>query len=227
MKRLAVLTSLVSLAAGLVSAGTDTPRKAGDFPNHKRSEGIIIGARLLSEKEVKKAFFTDLHKKCLIVEVAVEPDSGKSVRVSRDQFKLRQTDVADELDASSPEEVSRVFQKEARSATGVAVTPRREAGYRTGNPRIDGTDPYDPINRQKGYYTRDTVDVTWGNDATGADEVVRKTLETELTKKELPLGRIQKPVFGYLYFPKPEKTGRRFELELATDAGTVALALKR
>jgi hypothetical protein len=38
-------------------------------------------------------------------------------------------------------------------------------------------------------------------------------METELKDKELPEGRTEKPVGGYLYFPRPAKQKVAYQLE--------------
>src|SRR6476620_7646732 len=63
---------------------------AGAYAAHGGQTGFQIGASLLAHRELKKIFATDVNKCCLVVEVAFYPPKDNFVKISLDDFMLRE-----------------------------------------------------------------------------------------------------------------------------------------
>ena len=217
--------SMTVVSVGLTAGGAKTP---GDFPNRTEADGLAVGARLLNTDEVKQSFYSDVYRKYLVVEVAVEPVGGGPVSTLRSRFSLRAGGSDQAIAATAPGPAAETLRKDAESSKSIKLTPRSTAGYRTGDPRppYQRDDPFeDPNDRRKGFYSRTGVDVTWGDPPPGSTPADQQVMETELDDKELPQGKLSKAVSGYLYFPKPDGKVGEFQFELQTSSGVVALAL--
>jgi hypothetical protein len=65
------------------------PRSSADKYNaHAEQNGVTIGATLLTAAQVRKAFFADVNRCCLVVEVALYPPAS-GTEISLDDFTLR------------------------------------------------------------------------------------------------------------------------------------------
>lgn len=93
-----VLMSLAALASD-PPKGT-VPRSAADkYDAHTEQNEVAIGASLLSPKQARKVFTTDVNRCCVVVEVAIYPPKDNHVEVSLNDFTLR---VAGQEVASKP-----------------------------------------------------------------------------------------------------------------------------
>jgi hypothetical protein len=214
---------------GLLAAASPgiRPRPAAtDYPSHQSNTGATIGAALISHKEVKKIFATDLNRGgYIVIEVGVYPMAGIDTDLSPADFLLRT-------------EAGRVVRPV--DATAIATSLGRSKDH--------------SIGRTSGVYT--TADVIVGHGSgvdpatgrptgrTGVGESVgvgvgpspgsypypasgpnSGAMEQELWEKSLPDGKIAAPVAGYLYFPKPSGKSDGWELTMEGRDGRVRLAL--
>lgn len=216
----------------------DTPRgtvpraTADNYPAHAVRDNVSVGAVLLTADQTRKAFASDLDRCCLVVEVALYPQSGNPVTVSLNDFVLRvsSTDIASR--PSSPEVLAAKLQKKATppppSGHDVTIYPSAGVGYETGG--------YDPVTGQRrpgGVYTTTGVGVGVGSPqqqppAPGSTDRDRKTMELELAEKSLPEGKADAPVSGYLYFSLPGKKDKKVthQLEYSLNGEKVVLPLQ-
>lgn len=201
--------------------------KAGDYPYHLERDDFSLGAKVLSPGEVERLFATDLTKGYVVVEVAVYPAQDRAVKVSEEQFLLREDGSRDYARAAKPAEAAGALQrknaKRGNSGRDVTLYPTVGVGYSTG-------DPY--YGRRGGWNTSVGVGVGVGpSDAPASSEADRDVMETELTDKGVPTGEFDKPVAGYLYFPLSIRDPKAAHLLLdflADDevAGAVAVRLE-
>ena len=63
---------------------------AAAYASHDGQNGFQIGASLLTHKELKKIFATDVNQCCVVVEVAFYPAKDNFVKISLDDFMLRE-----------------------------------------------------------------------------------------------------------------------------------------
>src|SRR5579871_3528319 len=70
--------------------GTVPRSAATDYAAHAAQDNIQIGATLLTHKELKKVLATDVSQCCIVVEVAIYPPKDNFVKISLDNFMLRE-----------------------------------------------------------------------------------------------------------------------------------------
>lgn len=235
MKLRSLLTAGLMLAV-LVYADTPrgtVPRATADkYPAHAVQDNVSVGATLLTTDQTRKTFASDLDRCCLVVEVALYPQSGSPLKISWNDFVLRvsSTDIASR--PSSPEVLAAKLQKKATpppsSGHDVTIYPTAGVGYESGG--------YDPVTGQRrpgGVYTTTGVGVGIGSPqqqppAPGSTDRDRRTMELELTEKSLPEGNADAPVSGYLYFSLPGKKDKNatHQLEYSLNGEKVVLPLQ-
>src|SRR5438270_1402935 len=101
--------SALLLVVSLFSPGPrgTAPRSAAtDYAAHASQESVQVGASLLSHKELKKIFATDVNQCCLVVEVAFYPARDKFIKISLDDFMLREAGMELGTKPSTPEVLS-------------------------------------------------------------------------------------------------------------------------
>ena len=195
------------------------PRQAStDYPARAQQGGNAVGAALLTSKEVHNAFASDLIR-YLVVEVAVYPQDGKTLKVARDDFALRASDSF--LRPLDPVTIADQKQKVSSSDHNIGVYPTAGVGVST-------YPTYDPnsgrMRTNTGVYTNVGVGVGVGG---GSAASVRNlgVMQQELFDKGFPEGEFSKPVCGYLYFPTPEKK-KRGDIQLVRSIGRQQLLIK-
>jgi hypothetical protein len=93
MKRMRwMLACLMICEAAWASDGArgTVPREAATkYGAHAEQNSVAIGATLLTAKDVRKVFKTDVGHCCVVVEVALYPQNGGQTAVSLNDFALR------------------------------------------------------------------------------------------------------------------------------------------
>jgi len=225
MKAALILTLLAIVALPLMA---DSPKgvvprsTAGKYAAHTDAGGAVLGATLLTSKEVHKAFSTDLTQCCLVVEVALYPGKGKSLDVSPDDFILRLAGTEAAVKPSSAAVLAWQLQKKNTDAVGVHPVGEVHVGYES------GTDPQTG-QRIHGVEAGGGVGVEVGGDpaaAAASTDRDRRMMEMELNEKALPEDTVSAPAAGYLYFslPKNDKKGAH-QLEYTLNGQKVSLKL--
>ncbi len=190
---------LLCAAAAVAWAG-DKPGlipfpQPADYPYHLEGDAFSLGVKALSRDQVEKNFASTLNPDYVVLEVAVYPAKGSSVELREGQFVLRQDQGHDYARAAKPADVARVLQKgnAKRGGRDVTLYPTVGVGYSSGGPYYG---------RGGGWQTSAGVGVGIGDSQPEAStDADRKTMETELREKGLPVGTFDRPVAGYLYFP--------------------------
>lgn len=202
------------------------PRASADrYHSHARRDGISVGAEVLTPKQVLKAFVSDLNRCCLVVEFAFYPKKEETHDLSLDDFAVfvSGNDIPKKPEGATV--VAASLQKKASSGSGVAVDTSATVGYESGT-------YIDPVTGQPtkvhGVYTSAGAGVGVGKPypAPGSTERDRDIMETELSQKGLPEGKVAVPVSGYLYFPIPErKKDTKYQLEFNLNGEKLVLPL--
>ena len=135
LKPFAVLLLVTVSLATENHHGTIPRADATAYPAYAMQNGIQVGAALLTHKETKKALATDVNQCCLVVEVAFYPPKDNFVKISPDDFMLREVgkDVgigpsgADVL-AARLEVIPRAPDREHRGGRRLGGIARRAVG---------------------------------------------------------------------------------------------------
>ena len=200
-----------SLACSVALAqNPPAPRaSAKDYASSKAEAQYSIGAKLLSKTQIQNSFATPLADRYVVVEVGFYPSDGQSLDLQRANFSLRNADGNSSVAPATPEEIASILQKKPQSSRDVTLYPTANVGYESW-PVYNGTGVKQVGGPVYGAGVGVGVDKRTSPATTDSD---RKTMETELSDKELKSGDVSSPVAGYLYFPITEKGKGNYELE--------------
>jgi len=213
--------------------GTAPHTAVTDYAAHAAQDNIQIGASLLTHKELKKVLATDVNQCCIVVEVAIYPPKENFVKISLDNFMLREPGMDTGTRPSTADVLAARLEatptKPDREHTP-GVTRSSEIGYG----RTTGRDSCGDRTSSGGIYTRESVGVgvpVGGSSQPSLPEGSvpqsnRRAIEAELTEKGLPQVESWAPVAGYLYFSVPKKKKDGYELVYTMGDKKVVLALK-
>jgi len=231
IKSLALLfICLICAALAAQSPKGTVPRASADkYPAHAEQSRASIGALLLSRKDARKVFITNVEECCVVVEFALFP-KGAHVNVSMDDFVLRVKGSDVGIRPSTAELIAadlvEITPRDRTTQTGVET--HSGIGYEHG-----GYDPATGQRRPSGvvYSSGAGVGVGVGGKTTpGNTETIRydrSAMEQELSGKGLPMGEASAPVSGYLYFPVPAKDRKNArQLEYTTNNEKIVLNLQ-
>ncbi|HEX3094503.1 MAG TPA: hypothetical protein VHW72_17835 [Candidatus Angelobacter sp.] len=237
MKAKKVLAIALICAASSIAqtrSGVVARSAASDYAAHASQDNIQIGASLLTHKELKQVFATDVNQCCLVVEVAFYPPKDNFVKISLDDFMLREAGMEVGPRPSSAEVLAARLEirpippdREHR----VGVNSSSEIGYERETPVNNGNNNGSTQTNRGGIYQRQSVGV--GIPVGGkpqapaaAAESNRRAIEAELSEKALPEVSAWDPVAGYLYFSVPKKKKGGYELVYMAGDKKVVLPLK-
>jgi len=209
--RLGVVLTLVALCFyGQESAhkGVHPRATADDYAVKSQGKGVAYAASLVPAEQAKQLFAVDITGKFLVFEVACFPQDGQWVELDSDDFVIRRGDKGDLTHGSDALAVAGSIQRDnaprrPESLGGdTQVHTEAHVGYESGTDPVTGR-------RVNGTYTGAGVGVEHGGPARppddprpGASSEDRRTLESQLRERQLPSGKYDHAVAGYLYFPK-------------------------
>ena len=233
-KCLAIALICVASSIAQTRSGVVARSAASDYAAHASQDNIQIGASLLTHKELKQVFATDVNQCCLVVEVAFYPPKDNFVKISLDDFMLREAGMEVGPRPSSAEVLAARLEirpgppdREHR----VGVNSTSEIGYERETPVNNGNNNGSTQTNRGGIYQRQSVGV--GIPVGGkpqapaaAAESNRRAIEAELKEKGLPEVSAWDPVAGYLYFSVPKKKKGGYELVYMAGDKKVVLPLK-
>jgi hypothetical protein len=209
------------------------PRSAAtDYAAHASQESIQVGASLLTHKELKKIFATDVNQCCLVVEVAFYPAKDSFVKISLDDFMLREAGMELGTKPSTPEVLSARLEVQPVAPDREhrpGVTSGSDIGYERTTQRT-GSDR----STSGGVVQRSSVGIGVPIGGGGGSKLPegrtaesnRRAIEAELTEKALPEISAWDPVAGYLYFSVPKKKKGGYELVYMAGEKKIVLPLK-
>ena len=231
-KCLAIALICMSSSIAQTHRGTVPRSNVTDYAAHASQDNIQIGASLLTHKELKKIFATDVNQCCLVVEVAFYPAKDNFAKISLDDFMLREAGMELGTKPSTPDVLS--ARLEVRP-----VTPDREH-----RPGVSSSSDigYERSTQQNGperttsggVVQRSSVGVGVPIGGGGSrlpegkttTEGNRRAIEAELTEKGLPETSAWDPIAGYVYFSLPKKKKGGYELVYMMEDKKVVLPLK-
>jgi hypothetical protein len=201
------------------------PRSSANrYHSHAQSDGASVGAEILTSKQVRKAFVSDLNRCCIVVEFAFYPSKEKVPHdLSLDDFALYVSGSDIGAKPQSATVVAASLQKNAGPQPPVAVHGGATVGYESGAT----TDPNTgQPTRVHGVYTVTEVGVSDSKPVPGSMARDRQIMETELNQKALPQGKAEAPVAGYLYFSiHNRKKDAKYKLEYDLNGEKLVLSL--
>jgi hypothetical protein len=209
--------------ASATAKGVAPRPSAADYAVHAELQGVEVGATQLTPDEVRKTFVTDLNSCCLVFEVALYPAKWKSPEVALKDFTYRVVGTDTAIKPSSPGMLALTLQLVSRARTD--FTPHGSVGV------VYDTGGYDPATGQmRGRGVGTSADVSLGAGQSGArpTEGDRELMQTELSGRSLPEGKLSTPVAGYLYFYLTKKVKKKRgarQLEYTLAGQKVALTL--
>jgi hypothetical protein len=193
---------------------------------------VQIGASLLTHKDLKKIFATDVNQCCLVVEVAFYPPKDNFVKISLDDFMLREAGMELGTKPSTPDVLSARLEVQP-------VAPDREH-----RPGVSSSSDigYERTTQQNGperstsggVVQRSSVGIGVPIGGGGGSSLPegqsregnRRAIEAELREKSLPETSAWEPIAGYLYFSVPKKKKGGYELVYMAGEKKVVLQLK-
>lgn len=187
-------------------AGGVEPRAGSElYPARDTTAGISMGAAVLTRRQIRHVFGSDLKGEFIVVEIGIYPQS--QVAISPDQFRLRLGSEPGLLRPTEAAEVARLLggrkatSTQPPAPTNIQVYQGATIGY--------GRGP----NGRGGVYTSTETGVGIGNYpqppvAGGPPPPDVPDLERLLVESELPDVKTAAPVAGYLYFRKPPQHGK-------------------
>ena len=233
-KCLAIALICVSSSIAQTHGGAVPRPVATDYSAHASQDNIQIGASLLTHKDLKKVFATDVNECCLVVEVAFYPPKNNFVKISLDDFMLREAGMEVGPRPSTAEVLAarlefRPVSPDREHRAG--VNSSSEIGYERDSPINNGNNNGSTQTNRGGIYQRQSVGVgipVGGKQQTpaAAAESNRRAIEAELSEKALPQVSAWDPVAGYLYFSVPKKKKGGYELVYMAGDKKVVLPLK-
>jgi len=220
-KLILAFTLFYSVSSALAGPKGTVPRSAAEqYPVHAQGDGFSVGAKLLSRRDARKTFVSDVNSCCIAVEIAVYPNKAQPLNISLNDFVLRLKNSESAVKASSPGTAAASIQKNAKSGRDISVYPTTGVGYSSGS-------VYDPVTGTRqggGVYTQTGVGVGVGEpNGPGVSDRDRGVMETELAEKALPEGSALSPIAGYIYFPISAKKKAEYQLEYVFDGHKLVL----
>lgn len=206
-----LVLAAVNLWAG--SSGISPRGKISEYPASGRDAQIAIGAKQLSKNQVRDAFVADLNHEYAVVEVAVYPDAGGNVSLTRDQFTLVTPD-GKQLQPLQPQQIAEAIAKR-KGWDHTSAHPTAGVGVEAGRGRDIYTGTSVP-----NVYTTTGVTTTIGRRQASIDRI-----EKDLARKMLPEGTLATPAAGYLLFDRAPGKPSSYELRFKGDTQTVVLVV--
>jgi hypothetical protein len=167
---------------------------------------------------------------CLVVEVALYPAKNNFVKVSADDFMLREAGKDVGIRSSAADVLAARLETKPpapQSEQKVGVDSTSSVGYERGTSR----DPHSGTTTSRGgVYQRESVGVGvpmgGKRQAPEAAEQNRMAIANELSEKALPETSAWEPVAGYLYFSVSKKSKDGYELVYMAGEKKIVLRLK-
>jgi hypothetical protein len=206
-RRLVCTLGLLSLT---LVAGTPPgipPRATPDqYSAQGAQNGNVFAASLLPPDQVKHLFAFDISKDYLVFEVACYPAAQTSLKIEPASFLLNGGKEKEPVRPSDAQSVAGQIQSKNTPrlpSTSPQVYTTAGVGHESGTDPITGR-------RVHGTYTNVGAGVGVGNSPDNPPSLPtpggwpqdRELLQQQLAARALPEGSFERPVAGYLYFPR-------------------------
>ena len=202
--------------------GTAPRASATKYRAHAEQKGFSIGAERLTKKQVVTTFAANVHRCCLVIQVAVYPKKDEPADLALADFALTQVGTDIPIRPESATVIAARLEKDKNSGKNTAY-PHGSVGYEWGTYS-------DPVTGQPihGHRVGTNVGVATGPGSTvppGVADHEREVMQRELEEKGLPEAKVSIPVAGYLYFPIQSRKDAKYELTYSGSAEPIILAL--
>ncbi len=180
-----------------------------DYAVKAQGKNAAFAASLVPAEQAKQLFAFDITGKYIVFEVAYFPKDNQWTLLDIDDFVIKRGDKGDLSHVADATAVAAAIQREnaPKRAESLGngdthVYTQAHVGYESGRDPVTGQ----PVH---GTYSGAGVGVEHGgppgppdSPKPGASSEDRKTLEEQLHDRQLPSGKFDHAVAGYLYFPK-------------------------
>ncbi len=180
-----------------------------DYAVEAQGKGAAYAASLVPVEQAKQLFAFDITGKFLVFEVAYFPKDNQWATLDTDDFVIKRGGKGDLSHVADATAVASAIQRESApkhpeslGTSDTHVSTEAHVGYESGRNPVTGQ----PVH---GTYSGAGVGVEQGGPPAppasprpGASSEDRKMLETQLRDRQLPSGKFDHAVAGYLYFPK-------------------------
>jgi len=204
--------------AAIALAGTDPKPKADDYDVHTRVGAISVGAEYMvhSFSGEDQTFLADDY---LVVEVALFPPKGDTVKISSGEFTLG-VDGRRPLTTVAPQAVvSSMQRRQWQQTRGVQAV----GGVGDQVVIVGGPPRQNPPYGQEPRTTPRPPRVPPPDNPSGLPPAEKVTAEELVVKTALPDGDFAGPVSGFLYFPFNGKASKIKSVELHYHDATLKL----
>ncbi len=209
------LTSGGDLGALVLCAQESSPKGVhpratpDDYAVKAQGKNAAYAASLVPTEQAKHLFAFDITGKYLVFEVAYFPQDNHWAQIDIDDFVIKRGDKGDVTHVADGNAVASEIQREnapkhaeSLGAGNAQVHTEAHVGYESGRDPVTGQ-------RVNGTYSGAGVAVGNGGPADppdpirpGASPEDRRILSAQLQDRQLPTGKFDHAVAGYLYFAK-------------------------
>jgi hypothetical protein len=207
-RTLTVLTfaSMVLLGQEARLKGVHPRATPEDYLVKAEGSNAAYAASLIPNEQVKHLFAFDISGKYLVFEIACFPRNGRTMPIDPDDFVLSRGskgDGAHQVDASAVALAIQMEHLPRSSSHSGEIMTEAHVGYESGRDPVTGQ-------RVSGVYGGGGVAATRGGEGRypsdpprpGGQPEDRRLLQSQLEDRQLPAGKFDHAVAGYLYFPK-------------------------
>jgi hypothetical protein len=160
-------------------------------------------ASLINAEQAKQLFAFDITGKYLVFEIACFPKENQTLEIDTDDFLMKRDkgEMAHEADPSAVALAIQMENAPRPSIRNTQVSTEAHIGYESGRDPVTGQ-------RVNGTYGGGGVGVEHGgapppdNPRPGGTPVDRDLLQGQLQERQLPSGKFDHAVAGYLYFAR-------------------------
>jgi hypothetical protein len=204
------LAALLALAGFGVYGQDSSPKGVhpratpDDYAVKASGAGAIYAASLIPAEQAKQLFAFDISRKYLVFEIACFPKENQSVRIAADDFLIKRDkgEATHEADPSNVAAAVQVANMPKPSLGNTDIYTEGHVGYEGGRDPVTGQ-------RVNGTYGGGGVGVEHGGvppppdyPRPGGTAIDRDVLQHQLQDRQLPSGKFDHAVAGYLYFPR-------------------------
>jgi hypothetical protein len=177
-----------------------------DYAVKASGKGGVYASSLVPAEQAKHLFAFDITGKYLVFEVAYFPQENPVSQIDSDDFVIKRGDKGELTHGADALAVAAAIQKENAPKQpshlgNTQVVTEAHVGYESGRDPVTGQ-------RVNGTYGGAGVGIEHGGaqppdyPRPGGTLVDRDLLQTQLSERQLPSGKFDHAVAGYLYFPK-------------------------
>jgi len=206
-----VTSFMALLALGAICVCGQAPHQKGvhpratpdDYAVKASGQSATYAASFIPADQAKHLFAFDISGKYVVFEIACFPKENRSLQIDADDFLIKRDkgEMAHEADPGAVAGAIQMANAPRPTTQNTQVLTEAHVGYESGRDPVTGQ-------RVNGTYAGGGVGVEHGGPPppdyprTGGMPVDRELLQTQLQERQLPSGKFDHAVAGYLYFPR-------------------------